>query len=95
MAKLFIPRLKQSGLAINAKELRQVLSSQAYADSKYPKAGGPNPWEQILKAMIAKAGSLNMSTVTLQNWLDTRLEAKVAEVEDLDFSALLGAGDSE
>lgn len=99
LAKTYVKALKKMGLSnMDAKVLREVLSSKSSAESYYPKIAQAQ-WEALLGKMIAEANKEGLATTLLEHWKGTRENAAAAgEDAEIDLGKLdsfLSAGEPE
>ena len=77
----FIKILRGKGLKlITVPQLRQILMSQAFAETQYPKVPAAQ-WDLVLSAMIVQANKLKLEPASLINWKNTRYETTADETE--------------
>jgi hypothetical protein len=90
VAKDMVAALRKQGLKlITVPLLRQVLQSKQFAENTYP-AIKQEQWVKVLDILIALAGKAKLDPAVMQNWKDTRDQATVKEIEELDLGQLEG-----
>lgn len=86
LAKAMCAELKNRGLTIDPRNLRQCLQSAMEAERKFPKVA-QGVWQKVLGALIASAKAKNLSPSTMEHWQATRDTVGTTDVslDDIDL----------
>lgn len=88
IAPKFVTALREKGLkGITQSNLRQVLSSKAFAESQYAKLP-QKLWEGLLDKMIAYGNAQKLDVSLFENWKETRDQVAAPEIGDIDLDDL-------
>ncbi len=89
LAPGYVKALREKGLRVLTQQLlRQVLQSAVFSTQFNPALEDKGTWNTVLTKMIARAKTKGLDPAVLINWQETRDEAEMVNVEELDIDAL-------
>lgn len=88
LAPGFVKALRSKGLKfITSTILRQCLANTAFAENQFPGVAQEN-WLHVIGLMVDKAVEKGLDPAVLHNWVNTRDQQNIDELDDVDFGDL-------